>query len=164
MAVVGIILAMGLYAWAAALSSSQYSWSGDVDSRVTGVRWYDSEGEWERDLSNGDLEWSSGNQADYEELEVTSLHTSYDWPYASHKFRSDSSDWSTMNVEVHMQIIGDVWFVQITAVNFDGDYTSFDDGECYAIIHEDAYWGSSSWRQQVGSTSWPHFCDSVDDY
>lgn len=161
-AVVGIILAGVLYVWASSLASSPYTWSGEVDSRVTGVKWYDSEGDWELETHDGDLEFS--NDQFIEEMELTSVHVEYDWPYATFEYESDSSDWSTMEVEVRNQINGDVWFVLMTSVTLDGDYTSLDDGACFAGIHEDAYYGSSSWRSEVGNTAWPYFCDSVDDY
>ena len=161
-AVVGIILAGVLYVWASSLASSPYTWSGEVDSRVTGVKWYDYEGDWELETHDGDLEWS--NEEEMEEYQITSMHAEYDWPYATYEYESDSSDWSTMEIEVRNQINGDVWFVLMTSVTLDGDYTSIDEGECIASIHEDAYYGSSSWRSEVGNTAWPDFCDSVDDY
>jgi hypothetical protein len=161
-AVVGIILAGVLYAWAASLASSPYTWSGEVDSRVTGVKWYDSEGDWELETHDGDLEFS--NDQFLEENEITSVHVEYDWPYGTVEYKSDGSVWSIMEGEVRMQINGDVAFGLFTSVTIDGDYTSFDDGECIATIHEDAYYGSSSWRYEVGNTAWPSFCDSVDDY
>jgi hypothetical protein len=160
-AVVGIILAGVLYVWASSLASSPYTWSGEVDSRVTGVKWYDSDGEWALETHDGDLEWS--NEEEMNEIQITSMHAEYDWPYATYEYESDSSDWSTMEIEVRNQINGDVWFVLMTSVTLDGDYTSFDDGECIASIHEDAYYGSS-WRSEVGNTAWPSWCDSVDDY
>ena len=161
-AVVGIILAGVLYVWASSLASSPYTWSGEVDSRVTGVKWYDSEGDWELETHDGDLEFS--NDQFLEENEITSIHVEYDWPYGTVEYKSDGSDWSIMEGEVRMQINGDVAFGLFTSVTIDGDYTSFDDGECIATIHEDAYYGSSSWRYEVGNTAWPSFCDSVDDY
>lgn len=163
-AVVGIILAGVLYVWASSLASSPYTWSGEVDSRATGVKWYDSEGEWELDTPDGDVQMSAETLQLMEDNQITSAHVEYDWPYATIEYESDGSDWSNMKIEARMQINGDVWFTLMTSVTLDGDYTSIDDGECIAAIHEDAYYGSSSWRSEVGNTAWPYFCDSVDDY
>lgn len=168
-AVVGIILVGVLYVWASSLesSSSPYTWSGEVDSRVTDVRWYDYEGDWELETHDGDVQMSQGVLQSLEDAEITSGHIEYDWPYATLEYESDSSDWSNMRVEARMQINGDVWFIQFTSVNLDGDYTSVDDGECYASVHQDSFYissGSNSWRSEVGNTAWPSWCDSVDGY
>lgn len=169
-AVVGIILAGVLYVWASALasSSSPYTWSGEVDSRVTDVRWYDSEGDWELDTPDGDVQMSTGALQAMEDAEITSAHVEYDWPYATVEYESDGSDWSNMKVEGRMQINGDVWFFLMTSVTVDGDYTSIDDGECFASITSFYFDANSptgnNWRSVVGDAAWPSFCDSVDDY
>ena len=76
---------------------------------------------------------------------------------------TESSEYEDFTVDGKHQVIENVWFFLMTEVTVDGEVTSIDDGECFAQIHEDAYYGSSSWRNEVESTNWPSWCDTVAD-
>jgi len=157
-----IILSFVLYAWASALASSAYSWSGQVDNRALDAKYYDSIGDWERDNSDGTVEFS--NTTFIEEFEITSINVDYNWPYAEVEYESDSADWSKMVIDARMEIVGNVWFMQIESVTLDGEYSQITEDECFATVHEDRYYGINSWRGAVTETDWPYWCDSVQGY
>ena len=156
-----IVLSIVLYAWASALASP-YTWNGDIDSRALDAKYYDYVGDWERDNSDGTVEFS--NTSFIEELEITSLHADYNWPYVELEYNSDSDDWSTMVIDARMEIVGNVWFMQVESVTLDGEYSQLTEDECFAAVHEDRYYGINSWRGAVTETDWPYWCDSVEGY
>jgi hypothetical protein len=156
-----IVLSIVLYAWASALASP-YTWSGNVDTRALDAKYYDNMGDWERDNSDGTVELS--NQEFIEDEEITSIHADYNWPYAEIEYESNSDEWSSMEIDVRMEIVGNVWFIQIEGVTMDGSYVQYPSDECYASVHEDRYYGINSWRGAVTETEWPYWCDSVEGY
>ena len=156
-----IVLSIVLYAWASALASP-YTWNGDIDSRALDTKYYDNAGDWERDNSDGTVEFS--NTSFIEEYEITSMHADYNWPYAELEYESESDDWSIMVIDVRMEIVGNVWFMQMESVTLDGDYTLTNDGVCLAVVHEDRYYGINSWRGAITETDWPYWCESIDGY
>ena len=80
------------------------------------------------------------------------------------EYNSDSDDWSTMVIDARMEIVGNVWFMQVESVTLDGEYSQLTEDECFAAVHEDRYYGINSWRGAVTETDWPYWCDSVEGY
>ena len=159
-----VVLAGVLYVWASSLAddSSNYTWSGDLDSEFQNVRWYDSDGGWEKYTSSNNYESTDMSEMsdNFSRVDVQFSNSNLRMTYEA----KQSSDFPDFTVDARHQLVGDVWFYQMTKVTMDGEVTNIDDGECIAVIHEDSYAGPSSWRNEVGSTNWPSWCDSVDDY
>ena len=160
-----VVLAGVLYVWASSLadeSTSNYTWSGDLDSEFQDVKWYDSEGEWEKYTSSQNLEgpYLVEFSENFSKLEAQFSDSNIRLIYEA----KPSSDFDDFTVDMRYGLVGDVWFVQITKVIVDGEVNYVDDGECFAQIHEDSYVNSNSWRNEVGSTNWPYWCDTVADY
>ena len=157
-----VVLSGILYVWSSSLSDdSNYTWSGDLNSEYQDIRWYDSEGDWEMYTSRNTLEGPS-----LDELSKNFSKINAEFQYGDFRFTYDassSSEYEDFTVEGKQQIIKDVWFVLMTKVISEGEIADVDEGECFAVVHEDAYSGQSSWRTEVESTEWPSWCDSVVD-
>ena len=163
-------------------SSSKATWSGEIDSRMIDVKWYNSTGEWEMWESSGAFTASTDGDSEYAWLEnYDSFHAECQVSSSTTYCEIDVEDWiiqdETFNVDydVKSQLLGDVLFAQITWMQIiyeDGDTFSESDpfnGECVATVHEDVYDGWYSWRNAVNNVNstyggWPSWCNSVEDY
>ena len=159
-----VVLAGVLYVWASSLADgpSDYTWRGDLSSQTQDARWYDSEGRWEK--------YSSSNTLDSSEMrELSQNFSSIEVQFDGMQFRmiyeaESTSEFEDLTLDGRQQIVANVWFFLMTELTVDGEVTNVDDGECLAQVHEDAYINSNSWRNEVSSTNWPSWCESVRDY
>ena len=159
-----VVLAGVLYVWASSLAdeSSNYTWSGDLSSQTQDARWYDSEGKWEKYTSSNTLDSSEMRQLSQN---FSSIDVQFDGTQFRMTYEAEStSEFEDFTLDGRQQIVTNVWFFLPTTLTSDSGVTNVDDGECFAQIHEDAYVSSNSWRNEVGSTNWPSWCDSVLDY
>ena len=158
-------------------SSSKATWSGEIDSRMIDVKWYNSTGEWEMWESSGAISSSSEDDSDYDWLyKYDSLQSECQVSSSTTYCEIDVEDWviedETFNVDydVKSQLLGDVMFSQITwmqVIYEDGEAFSDSDpfnGECIATVHEDVYDGWYSWRNAVNNVNstygnWPSWCN-----
>jgi hypothetical protein len=154
-----ILLSILLYAWASALVGNA-TWSGSVDTRIPDVKWYNATGEWEMWSSDGIIS-SSYESEDYDSVDVYCSNGYCTYTYDDFYIDGDYYD---ITAETRETVVGDVWFTLLTDMYFDGDWYDVDDGDCYAVVHDDAYYSTYSWRQEISQTSWPSYCDSVDEY
>ncbi len=159
-----VVLAGVLYVWASSIADgpSDYTWRGDLSSQTQDARWYDSEGRWEK--------YSSSNTLDSSEMrELSQNFSSIEVQFDGMQFRmiyeaESTSEFEDLTLDGRQQIVTNVWFFLMTELTVDGEVTNVDDGECLAQVHEDAYINSNSWRNEVSSTNWPSWCESVRDY
>jgi len=157
-----ILLSILLYAWASALAGKD-TWSGSVDTRIPDVKWYNATGEWEMWSSDGQITTSYVDEEldDYDSMEAYCSNGYCTYTYDDFYIDGDYYD---ITAETRETVVGDVWFTLFTDMYFDGDWYDVDDGVCYAAVHDDAYYSTYSWRQEVSQTNWPSYCDSVDEY
>ena len=158
-------------------SSSKATWSGEIDSRMIDVKWYNSTGEWEMWESSGALTLSTDGDSDYDWANnFDSLHAECQVSSSTTYCEIDVEDWVIqdetyqIDYDVKIQLSNNVLFTQITwmQIIYEDDDTYADDdptnGECIAEVHEDYYDGWYSWRNRVQNTMWPSWCESVEDY
>ena len=157
-----VVISGVLYVWASSLADdSRFTWSGDLNSEYQDVRWYDSAGDWETYSSSNTVDGSN-----FDELTQNFTKIEAQFQYGEFRITYDaesSSEYEDFIVDGKHQVIGDVWFLLMTELTSDGQVTDVDNGECIAQIHEDAYNGPNSWRNEVESTNWPSWCDTVAD-
>ncbi|MDP6863925.1 MAG: hypothetical protein QGG96_00740 [Candidatus Poseidoniaceae archaeon] len=157
-----VLLSILLYAWASALAGKD-TWSGSVDTRIPDVKWYDYDGYWEMWSSDGQITGSYPEDefTDYDSLEAYCSNGYCTYTVENWYLEGDYYD---VTMESRETVVGDVWFTLFTDMYFDGEWMDMDDGECFAVVHDDAYYSTYSWRQEVSQTNWPSYCDSVDEY
>ena len=179
-----VVIVIVIIVWIIAASGSSFTWTGDLDDRVTrDGPWHtydedcDSMSRMTYDTDGSGKTKGACNEGDGFTMEAENENEHYTWPTSQLSidvtYNYDSGESVSLHVVMHARnaIVSGVWFLVVEYAYVDGDYYSASDlgvsGDCFAFVSDDKMGGSSSffnWDEAVGDVQWPSFCDSVFSY